>query len=112
MARRFPGPLSTSVLTAARSSQRCNLQSRPLLKTVTIARPLPKTVSIAREPEENCPNQDGGLDGIVDAIASVSRERHALMEQLREALQNHADTRALALARNLVGLGGQDEKGD
>jgi hypothetical protein len=98
---RNPGPLPASALcrTAARSSQRCDL------------RPLPKTVSIAREAEENCLD-DGGLDGVVEAIASVASERHALMEQLREALQNHNDTRALALARDLVGLGGQDEKGD
>lgn len=42
--------------------------------------------------------------GIVDAILEVGRQRAALLEELRAALESRDDSKALQLARRLCGL--------
>lgn len=42
--------------------------------------------------------------GIVDAILEVGRERKAVLEMLRAALESGDNDRALELARQLCGL--------
>ena len=44
------------------------------------------------------------LNGLVDAILEVSRQRKVLLDQLRFALQSGNDAEALRLARQLCGL--------
>lgn len=44
------------------------------------------------------------LNGVVDAILEVGRQRKALLDQLRSALQSGNDAEALRLARQLCGL--------
>lgn len=44
------------------------------------------------------------LPGIVDAILEVSRQRKALLDQMRSALVLGEDTEALRFARRLCGL--------
>jgi len=44
------------------------------------------------------------LNGLVDAILEVSRQRKTLLDQLRKALQSGNDAEALRLARQLCGL--------
>jgi len=46
------------------------------------------------------------LSGVVDAILEVSRQRKALLDQLRAALQSGNNAEALQLARELCGLSG------
>lgn len=46
------------------------------------------------------------LSGVVDAILEVSRQRKALLNQLRSALQSGNNAEALQLARQLCGLPG------
>jgi hypothetical protein len=48
------------------------------------------------------------MAGVVDAILEVGRQRGALLEQLRAALQSGDDTKALNLARQLCGLGNEE----
>lgn len=48
--------------------------------------------------------------GVVHAILEVSRERKAVLDQLRAALKSGDSVRALELARQLCGL--KDEQGD
>lgn len=48
--------------------------------------------------------------GVVDAILEVGRQRGALLEQLRAALQSGDDPKALRLARTLCGL--ENEESD
>jgi hypothetical protein len=44
------------------------------------------------------------LSGIVNAVLEVSRQRNALLNQLRSALQSGDDQQALQVARQLCGL--------
>ena len=44
------------------------------------------------------------ITGAVDAILEVGRQRKAVLEQLRAALQSGNDLEALNLARQLCGL--------
>jgi hypothetical protein len=48
------------------------------------------------------------IAGVVDAILEVGRQRAALLEQLRVALQSGDDPKALSLARRLCGLGNEE----
>jgi hypothetical protein len=50
---------------------------------------------------------DGGpvnISGAVDAILEVGRQRKAVLEKLRAALQSGNDSQALDVARQLCGL--------
>jgi hypothetical protein len=70
--------------------------------------PLPKPVSSSGQLANNYSTDkasDSTLDGLVEAIISVAGERRQTMERLRSALENREDASALALARELVGLG-------
>jgi hypothetical protein len=44
------------------------------------------------------------ITGVVDAILEVGRQRQAVLEQLRAALQSGNDSEALRRARELCGL--------
>jgi uncharacterized protein YjgD (DUF1641 family) len=44
------------------------------------------------------------LSGVVDAILEVGRQRKAILDHLRNALQSGATEEVLALARQLCGL--------
>jgi len=46
--------------------------------------------------------------GIVDAILEVGKQRAALLEKLRAALESGDDPKALLLARQLCGLGHEE----
>jgi len=46
--------------------------------------------------------------GIVDAILEVGRQRAALLEEMRSALESGDDSKALNLARQLCGLGNEE----
>jgi len=48
------------------------------------------------------------LSGVTDAILEVGRQRKALLDQMRGALQSGDEEKALGLARQLCGL--TDEK--
>lgn len=47
---------------------------------------------------------ESNTTGIVDAILEVGRQRKAMLEELRGALQSGNEAKALHLARRLCGL--------
>jgi hypothetical protein len=50
--------------------------------------------------------------GVVDAILEVGRQRKAVLEQLRQALESGRDDYALTLARELCGLHEKNNRAD
>lgn len=50
------------------------------------------------------PESDLALSGVTDAILEVGRQRKALLDQMRGALQSGDTEQVLRLARNLCGL--------
>jgi hypothetical protein len=52
----------------------------------------------------NQPESDLALSGVTDAIIEVGRQRKALLDQMRGALESGDTEQVLRLARNLCGL--------
>jgi hypothetical protein len=61
---------------------------------------------ISKQKPEIADTGDGPLNisGAVDAILEVGRQRKAVLEELRAALQSGNDLQALDIARQLCGL--------
>lgn len=59
-----------------------------------------------RRERKLCGRQEAedSLSGVVDAILEVGRQRKAILDHLRSALQSGATEEVLALARQLCGL--------
>jgi hypothetical protein len=48
------------------------------------------------------------MQGVIDAVLEVGRQRKAVLTQLRAALQSGNDSGALELARQLCGMGNEE----
>lgn len=53
------------------------------------------------------PEFDGNAEAVVTAILEVGRQRRAVLDQMRAALECGQDEKALSLARKLCGMTGK-----
>jgi hypothetical protein len=54
--------------------------------------------------EQRGRNLHGSVDGVIDAVAEIARERTKILESMKEALLRGDDDEALERARELTGL--------